>query len=158
MKKIIHVQTIRNSEYGLLTCYGHICPETKHYISTMKKVSDFKHNHSDVIFLSSFFGTYPKSDFSPEIKDWKYFLCIKHSTLAILLDGYNKGDFKSIATFPIEHRELAFILPAILKAYELTRSGKKNVFCVDFNKMAEKNYYFEIDREVFNILSGEFKG
>ncbi|RDU71180.1 hypothetical protein [Helicobacter brantae] len=157
MKKIIHIQTIHNSEYGLLTCYGHICKETRHYISTMKKVSDFKHNHSDLIFLSSFFGTYPQSEFAPEIRDWKYFLCIKHSTLQMLLDSYNRGDFKSIASFPMQHRELAFALPVILKAYELTRSGKKNIFCIDFNKLPQKNYYFEIEREVFNILSEEFR-
>lgn len=157
MKKIIHIQTMHNSEYGLLTCYGHICPETRYYLRTMKKVSDFKHNHSDEIFLSSFFGTYPKTDFSPAIKDWKYFLAIKRTTLQTLMDSYNKGDFKNIASFPMQYKELAFALPLILKVYELARSGKKNVFCVELNKLPEKNYYFEIDREVFNILSEEFK-
>lgn len=157
MKKIIHIQTMHNSEYGLLTCYGHICPETRYYIRTMKKVSDFKHNHSGEIFLSSFFGTYPKSEFSPAINDWKYFLAIKRDTLQTLMDSYNKGDFKNIASFSMQNRELALVLPLILKTYELTRSGKKNVFCVEFNKTPKKDYYFEIDREVFNTLSEEFK-
>lgn len=156
MEQIRSVQTLRNSSYGNLICYGYICNLTKEYLINMSKSAELQHKHSDIISLMSVFGEYPKNKVAPAYKDWGYFLCIQSQVFDKFISACNGGRFKDIASFAVQNQDITFAITVILKLYELTRSGKKNIFCIKFGDKLMKKYGFWIEKEVFDTLSNEF--
>lgn len=157
MTKVMHLQTIQSEEYGNLKCYGLICNQTDYYLSNMKNPIPLLYKHSPFISILSFFGKYLPKKTAPSLKGWEYFLCIHCSVLEEFLIAYNSGDFEEIAKFSVQYKEIAFIFPLIIKNYELIRSGKKNIFAIEFEVNQEKHYCIKIQKNVFKALLKQFR-
>lgn len=157
MEKIKHKQTLQSLEYGILPCYGLICKNTQHFLANMKKAVQMNHANPS-FFIFSFFGEYPtdETDFDTK-KDWDFFLCAEVEVFESFLQAYNSSDFKAIAEISSQNKDIAFVLPLLLKNYELIRSGKKNVFAIQITRDQKQWYGFRIERDVLAVLSDEFE-
>lgn len=150
MEKVKHTQMFQTQEYGDFVCYGFICNSTKHYLSSMK-TTETLHKGNFPLTIIKTFGEYPRIKVAPAYKDWEAFLSIQSNLFDELMLGYNIGDFTAITNFSIQHKDLGFALPLLLKNYELIRSGKKNVFAIKI----KDRYCFKIDKELFEVLAKE---
>ncbi len=157
MEKIKHKQTLQSLEYGILPCYGLICKNTQHFLTNMKKAVQMKHVNPS-FFILSFFGEYPSDETDSDAKkDWEFFLCAEVEVFENFLQAYNSSDFKAIAEISRQNKDIAFVLPLLLKNYELIRSGKKNVFAIQIAQDQKQWYGFRIERDVLAMISDEFK-
>lgn len=153
MEKIKHTQTISSNRYGEIPCFGLISNDVKRYLSNMEKTHTFSIPKVQKIIIQGFFGEYPANGLVQNYKDWSFFICIEAEVFDDLLSRYGKGDLNAIADFSIRHIEISFLLPLLLKQYELIRSGKKNVFALEMERDGEKNYCFYIDRAILATLT-----
>lgn len=157
MEKIKQTQTLQNLEYGNLPCYGLICKDTQHYLGNMKKAVQMKHTNPS-FFILSFFGEYPSDEIDSDTKkDWEFFLCAEVELFDSILQACNSSDFKAIAEISSQNKDIAFVLPLLLKNYELIRSGKKNVFAIQIAQDQKQWYGFRIERDILAVLSDEFR-
>lgn len=153
MEKIKHTQTIFSNHYGEIPCLGLISNDFKHYLVNMKKTHTFNIPKVNEIIIQGFFGEYPPNGLDLNYKDWNFFICIEARVFDDLLARYGKGDLNAIADFSIYHIDISFLLPLLLKQYELIRSGKKNVFALEMERDGKKNYCFYIDRATLATLT-----
>lgn len=157
MEKIKHKQTLQSLEYGTFPCYGLICKSTQHYLGNMKKAVQMKHTKPS-FFILSFFGEYPSDETDSDAKkDWEFFLCAEVEVFESFIQAHNSSDFKAIAEISSQNKDIAFVLPLLLKNYELIRSGKKNVFAIKISQDEKRWYGFRIERDVLAVLSDEFR-
>lgn len=116
-------------------------------------------NHINPSFcILSFFGEYPSNETNSDAKkDWEFFLCAEVEVFENFLQTCNNSNFKAIAKISSQNKDIAFVLPLLLKNYELIRSGKKNVFAIKIFQDEKQWYGFRIGKEVLAVLSDEFR-
>lgn len=153
MEKIKRTQHISSLHYGELPSYGLISDDMNYFLSNMKKTHTFEIPKVKEMIIQGFFGEYPSNGLNPNHRDWSFFICIEAKVFDQLLQAYNCGDLNAIANFSILYFEINFLLPLLLKQYELIRSGKKNVFALEMDRDGKNNYLFYIDRSILATLT-----
>lgn len=135
MKRFFCSRTVKTQGIGSLFYYGNTYKEIRQFLRKVREFEAIPAPSSSLFYYLTLKGEDPLNKTSKS----EEFLCMKRKPLIKLLTFLKNKDFEKLAEFGVQYKEIATIIPWIVKKFEFTRSGKKDLYILEIK--IDQDYY-----------------